>query len=458
MVKQLEFLTNAEDQLVYVGTVENGNETPLDITYDPKYVGNPLSIGTKQLTWEGRRLKQIIDGTNTFTYTYNEQGLRTKKNIKGVETKYYLQGSNIVAEKKNDRIIHYIYNEQNQLVGFEHQQNNYFYVRDLLGIIRNIIDVNGNIVVTYKYDGWGNHKVYGSSNVENTSTDFIGNINPFRYKGYYYDVETDWYYLQNRYYSPLLSRFINMDHTLYLEPGSIDGINLFAYCANNPVMYADPSGCVPEWLGWALTGVALVGLTALTVLSLGTAAPITGVMAGVIIGATCGAYAGAITSVVSQGIFNGWDNISSWAVLKQTGIGAFTGAISGLGAGLGTTVLTGGISQVTSGLFDGSIDSFSDGLIQFALGGMLAGMTYGLGKTVSNKLAVSKISKIIGNSNKNAVINKRLVAAGFNNLKVGVKGMGGVVNHLYKYYGYQALNSLISGIADGTISLIGGIF
>ena len=221
--------------------------------------------------------------------------------------------------------------------------------------------------------------------------------------------------------------------------------------------YYDPSGCAPEWLGWALTGVALIGLTALTVLTLGTAAPITGVAAGVIIGATCGAYAGAITSVISQGISNGWDNISSWEVLKQTGIGTLSGAISGLGAGIGTSLLTGGFAQVTSGVLDGSIDSFSDVLVQFAFGAALSGLTYGLGKYVSNKLAASKILNILGTSSKNSIINKRLATAGFNNLKVGVNGMSGVVNYLYQYYGYQAISSIVSGIADGGLSFIGGI-
>jgi RHS repeat-associated protein len=242
MVKQLEFLTNAEDQLVYVGTVEGGNETPLDISYGSKYVGNPSEIGSKELKWEGRRLKQILDGDDTIDYTYNEHGLRTKKNINGVETKYYLQGTNIISEEKNGQTMHFIYNEQNQLVGFEHQQSKYFYVRDLLGVIRNIIDINGNIVVTYKYDAWGNHKVYDSSNAENTSTSFIGNINPFRYKGYYYDLETEWYYLQSRYYSPLLSRFINMDHTANLGMIDVDGVFLFAYCGNNPIDRFDYDG------------------------------------------------------------------------------------------------------------------------------------------------------------------------------------------------------------------------
>ena len=63
----------------------------------------------------------------------------------------------------------------------------------------------------------------------------------------------------------------------------------------------------------------------------------------------------------------------------------------------------------------------------------------------------------MGNSSKNSIINKRLVAAGFNNLKVGVDGMNGVVNYLYKYYGYQAISSIVSGIAGGGISFIGGI-
>ncbi|MCU0105221.1 hypothetical protein N7603_06080 [Acholeplasma vituli] len=348
VVKQMEFLTNSEDQLVYVGTVENGNETPLDITYDPKYVGNPLSIGTKQLTWEGRRLKQIIDGTNTFTYTYNEQGLRTKKNIKGVETKYYLQGSNIVAEKKNGQTIQYIYNEQNQLVGFEHQQNNYFYVRDLLGIIRNIIDVNGNIVVTYKYDGWGNHKVYGSSNVENTSTDFIGNINPFRYKGYYYDVETEWYYLESRYYSPLLSRFINMDHTQYLEPGTIDSVNLFAYCGNNPVMYSDPSGNF---------AISLL-------------------VAGFIIGAIVGSTA----SVVSQGITNGWDNINGWQVALDGTIGGISGllAFTGIGA-LGSAFISGGLGFIGSVGGDLIASNGDWNQVNWVKAGVMTAVNFGLG-------------------------------------------------------------------------------
>ena len=94
----------------------------------------------------------------------------------------------------------------------------------------------------YEYDAYGNHKVYDSSGNENKNANFIGNINPIRYRSYYYDVETGLYYLQTRYYDPEFGRFISPDSTKYLDPTTINGLNLYSYCLNNPVMYSDPSG------------------------------------------------------------------------------------------------------------------------------------------------------------------------------------------------------------------------
>ncbi len=213
--------------------------------------------------------------------------------------------------------------------------------------ILGIVDINCNLVVRYNYDAYGNLISYSGSNI----------YNPIRYKGYYFDEEVDMFYCKTRFY-------------------------------------------VAKWLGWLLTGAVLVGLTALSVFTLGVAAPISGVAAGVLIGATCGAYAGAITSVLSQGINSGWSNIDSWNVFKETRVGLVIGAISGLGTGIGTSILTGGISQITSGLFDGSISSFSDVLCQFAYGALISGVTYGLGEYISNKMATSKIGGIIGTSSK----------------------------------------------------------
>ncbi len=90
-------------------------------------------------------------------------------------------------------------------------------------------------MVKYYYDAWGNQIVSGS----NTT---LGILNPFRYRGYYYDTETGFYFLQTRYYDPEVGRFLNMDSTNYADPSTANGLNLYAYCGNNPVMYSDPTG------------------------------------------------------------------------------------------------------------------------------------------------------------------------------------------------------------------------
>ena len=74
----------------------------------------------------------------------------------------------------------------------------------------------------------------------------IGRVNPFRYRGYYYDAETKLYYLESRYYDPEVGRFINADAVSYIDPETINGLNLYAYCGNNPVMNVDTEGCYLE--------------------------------------------------------------------------------------------------------------------------------------------------------------------------------------------------------------------
>ena len=98
-----------------------------------------------------------------------------------------------------------------------------------------IYDTNGAKVAGYAYDAWGNCKVtYNNSG--------YGSRNPIRYRGYYWDVDLNMYYLMTRYYDPATGRFINADTPEYLDPNTINGLNLYAYCGNNPVMCVDPSG------------------------------------------------------------------------------------------------------------------------------------------------------------------------------------------------------------------------
>ena len=91
-------------------------------------------------------------------------------------------------------------------------------------------------MVEYEYDAWGNF----TKNIRISCT--VSKYNPFVYKGYYYDSEVNLYYLNSRYYDPSIGRFISTDDISYLSPDNLKGLNLFAYCENNPIMYKDPSG------------------------------------------------------------------------------------------------------------------------------------------------------------------------------------------------------------------------
>ena len=110
--------------------------------------------------------------------------------------------------------LKYLYDENNLIVGFEYIKNNvtqkYQYLKNLQGDIVGILDINGNQVVKYYYNGYGEL----ISIIDNSGNN-IGDINPFRYKSYYYDSETGWYYLNSRYYNPLIGRFLPMDDIEY---------------------------------------------------------------------------------------------------------------------------------------------------------------------------------------------------------------------------------------------------
>ena len=130
-----------------------------------------------------------------------------------------------------------------RFIGMEYNEAKYWYDKKLQGDIVGIRNSTGTLVAQYVYDAWGNHRQItdGSCNDVSADTSHIANINPFRYRGYYYDVETGWYYLNARYYDPNVGRFLSPD-TILGANGGLQGYNLFAYCNNNPVMFADPSG------------------------------------------------------------------------------------------------------------------------------------------------------------------------------------------------------------------------
>ena len=120
----------------------------------------------------------------------------------------------------------------------------YFFAKNLEGDVVAIYDTSGTLKARYFYLAYGEAVVLNLNGSDNYDATFIGNVNPFRYRGYYYDTETSLYYLNSRYYDPETGRFINADDAsmLMLGMSTLGGTNLFAYCLNNPIMETDPSG------------------------------------------------------------------------------------------------------------------------------------------------------------------------------------------------------------------------
>ena len=108
-------------------------------------------------------------------------------------------------------------------------------IKNVLGDVYRIRDANGTEVAYYEYDAWGNIT---------TKTGTMADINPFRYRGYYYDTETGFYYLQTRYYDSETRMFVNADNYEILGTlaSTLGQLNLYTYCNNNPIMYTDESG------------------------------------------------------------------------------------------------------------------------------------------------------------------------------------------------------------------------
>ena len=164
-------------------------------------------------------------------------------------THEYLTLSGKVARetvKKNGSVtdvMDFVYDESGRPFALIHQTDGvgitlctYYYVLNLQGDVVKLVTASGDVVANYEYDAWGN--ILSQSGE-------MASINPLRYRGYYYDTETGFYYLQSRYYDPANRRFINADSYASTGQGFV-GTNMFAYCNNNPVIYADPTGAAAD--------------------------------------------------------------------------------------------------------------------------------------------------------------------------------------------------------------------
>lgn len=213
------------------------------ITYDA--IGNPISYRGWSFTWQGgRQLASASNGTTSLSFVYNESGLRTEKTVGNTSHLYVYRGSTLVAEITGDYALYFHHDANGEIVGFTYVSGNteaeYFYRKNLQGDIIGIVDSTGASVAEYRYDAWGQIL---------SATSTMASVNPIRYRGYYFDQETGLYYLQSRYYDPVVGRFINGDAFASTGKGIL-GANMFAYCENDPVNCKDSCGKFLEWLFW----------------------------------------------------------------------------------------------------------------------------------------------------------------------------------------------------------------
>ena len=193
-------------------------------------LGCPTTYRGKPTTWIYGKLLASYNGVQ---FTYNGLGSRASKG--GITFTYDSDGRLI----KQSNGLEFIYDNAG-VAGVKYGGKQYLYRKDAQGNIVAILTDSGAVEAKYVYDAWGNNIALNANGAEITSG--IGVLNPFRYRGYYYDTETELYYLQTRYYDPELGRFISQDSLEYADHETINGLNLYAYCGDNPVMNVDPTG------------------------------------------------------------------------------------------------------------------------------------------------------------------------------------------------------------------------
>jgi len=207
------------------------------LSYDA--TGNLLGFNSATLTWQNGLLSGYTKTGQATTYSYGPNNIRASKNSAGTITCFTTDANNNVIEQisgTNDLKFYRGVDGTPQY--FTLNGTTYYYELNLQGDITGILDGNKQEIATYTYDAWGKLLATGGGAASTT-----GLLNPLRYKGYYYDNESGLYYLQNRYYSPDLARFISPDAAdASNAQGQPLGANLYAYCLNNPITGSDPTG------------------------------------------------------------------------------------------------------------------------------------------------------------------------------------------------------------------------
>lgn len=266
------------------------------ITYDG--IGNPLSYRSWTMSWQGgRQLAAMTGASSSLSFDYGESGLRLSKTCTVDDSStvhtYTWNGSLLSSDICGNTALYFHYDTSGSPMGFTlvngEGSTEYFYVRNLQGDILKVIDAAGTVHASYTYDAWGN--ILSSSGT-------LADVNPLRYRGYYYDAETGFYYVSSRYYDPEIGRFINPDDVDLLGAnGDFASLNLFAYCGNNPVSRADSNGHF-----WHLVVGGVIGGIIGAITSAASGGDVVDVLIGAAAGAAGGVLAASGAGVVVQAL------------------------------------------------------------------------------------------------------------------------------------------------------------
>lgn len=414
-----------------------------DETFSYDSLGNPKKYRGKDLVWSKCRQLSNFGG---IEYKYNADGIRISKTYNNITTHYYLDGNKILAQD-NGNVLVFRYGVDG-IVGFNYVGvGEYYYKKNIFGDIIGIFDSNRQEVVKYIYDSWGNHRILIfngetfvdiDANISYTQTSLINNkniaqMNPFRYRGYYYDTETGLYYLSSRYYDPELGRFINADSISILSESKdfINGLNLYSYCNNNPVMNIDSDG--EAWWHWILGAfIILVGVAATVVTAGGFGAAFSAIAGVFGIGTTATGTLGIVAGITAS-------------TITSSIVGGFLGGIN--------TAINGG------NFWDGASEGFFWGAIGGALSGGFGAIGFGIGDLLikGTNIAVGNIVQSIGQS---AIsLGLYAVRSATNNEQITLAGVffsifGGVTGGLISYSSFKVqfivnlFNELASFSAD----------
>lgn len=415
------YATNFKDRLVGITkTTVQGTETKTVSEY--MNFECPTSYLGMSMSWQNRRLLSVTKGTTTTRYVYTSANVRLEK--RGAETTVYgYNGTTLSWEKRGNYVIKYLY-DQTGISGFTYNGGRYIYDKNIFGDIVGIYTIYGVKVAEYAYDAFGNCVI----TYNNGSG--IAELNPFRYRGYYYDSETGFYYLINRYYDPTTGRFISADSLDYLDPETLGGLNLFAYCLNDPIANTDPEGnWFSEWLenNWKKIAIGAAFIVA--------GAAVTFFTAGMGTAGLIAAGSALLASAKAVGI--------SMAV--SAGIGAIVGGI------------TGGVDGALKGFGDGIADGFMWGGIfsggaQIVSGAFKIAANMGVATGRKAGIKLSKNIKILSPNNASFYENGGTLLKIGKNLRIDVGSQSLLHMHLLKFNHIQ-IGTISSSIIGGLSSI-----